>query len=321
MRRSTSMLVPDDPRRLAAIVERDVIASGSCAHIAPLIPSLKQAAARCAENIGAGIEVAEAWLTLCKLRLLLGEDVSAVESLCLAARALETGYPLDGLSKDLDALRTAVGSCLPAAGTLGRMAALLAVTKRHGGAWKSPAEREDTPASHADRRVLILAGSTDEGSDERLSRFEAPLVDMLSGFNGRLLTGGTDAGVCGLALRCATRANAAGACVETVGYLPALAKAAPGFDRIIRTGGTDHSILESLQMWDDLRTADVPPAHVTLLALGGGTITAQELALAWALGARVIAIDCGTSASVRFAALLEQAADPERGVVLPSFGL
>ena len=317
-----NQLLPEDPYHLAALVELDVVASGSCAHIDLLAPTLKQAAGHCTEHIAAGIEVSRAWVTLCKIRLLLGTDeTDAVEALCLATRTAETHHPLVDLHDDLDVLKDAIGADRPGIERLRRMVALLVEVKKHGSPWETDAENSKQGTSSplcGSTRVLILAGSTDADSDTRLAAFEEPLVETLTGFEGVLLTGGTAVGVCALALRCAARANAAGAHVKTVGYLPTQVKAATGFDRIVRTDGETHSILEALNMWHDLRTAGIPPTTVDLFALGGGKITAQELALAWTLGAQAVAIDCGTQASTRFAAVLDHAPDPQRGFVLPN---
>jgi ppGpp synthetase/RelA/SpoT-type nucleotidyltranferase len=310
-------LAPEDPYHLTAFVELDVIATGTCGHIDLLAPALKQAAGRCAEHIRAGIEVTRAWLTLCKIRLLLGEETGTLEALCLAARLTESPHPLADFQRSLDGLKDAISGCRPYISLLDQTALLFVAEKTPLGADAEPAQPAFT--FQADAPVLILAGSTEAQSEARLAAYEAPLQDGLSTFNGTLITGGTEVGICGLAARCAAHANASGtAHNELVGYLPAQAEASTGFSNIVRTGGADFSLLEPLQMWSDLLASGIKPASVTLLCLGGGEISSQELALAWALGARVAALEGDTAAPKRFAALLASAgADAGRGMILP----
>ncbi|HNX33260.1 MAG TPA: NUDIX domain-containing protein [Kiritimatiellia bacterium] len=310
-------LAPEDPYHLTAFVELDVIATGTCGHIDLLAPALKQASGRCAEHIRAGIEVTRAWLTICKIRLLLGDETGTLEALCLAARLTESPHPLADFHHSLDVLKDAISGCRPFISLLYQATLLLAAEKTLLREDAEPEKPNFTFQSEAP--VLILAGSTDAQSEALLAAYEAPLQDALATFSGTLVTGGTGAGICGLAARCSAHANASGtAHSELVGYLPARAEASSGFSNIVRTGGANFSLLEPLQMWSDLLASGIKPASVTLLCLGGGEISAQELALAWALGARVAALAGDSVAPKRFSALLASAGtDAGRGMILP----
>lgn len=219
-------------------------------------------------------------------------ELAALEALCLAFKNPDSRTRLEAVRRSLDSATDSVGANAP-------------LMRRF--------------SYRAGIRVLVLAGSTDTESDRRLAKYEPPLQEALSSFKGYLVTGGTCVGVCGLAARCAAHANASGtAHVELVGYLPAQAEASPDFPNIVRTVGSDFSLLEPLQMWTDLLVSGIPPASVTLLCLGGGVISAQELALAWVLGARVAALECDAVAPTRFAALLANAdRNDNRGMILP----
>lgn len=166
--------------------------------------------------------------------------------------------------------------------------------------------------------ILILAGSTGPRSDNRMLIHEKILQDALTAYTGYLLTGGTTDGICGMAGRCAALTNVSGVTkIDLVGYLPKNIEASPAFANIVRTDGSTFSVLEPIQMWTDLLTSGVHPASVSLLCLGGGAISSQELVLAWALGAHVAALADDTIAPQRFSALLTSAdTDAREGQIL-----
>lgn len=317
-------LAPEDPYHLTAFVELDVVASGTDEHLNLLAPSLHQAAGRCEQHILAGIEVTRAWLTLSKIRLLLGDETGAIEALCVASRATEKAHPLTDFQRSLDCLKDAIGERHRFVHVLDQATVLLIKAREHrespgsADSWLPLAKQFD----YANQgRILILAGSTAEGSEATLGSFEPDLRTSLEGFAGCILTGGTDAGVCGLASRLAAGLNSPSPkTVELVGYLPQTATASPAFKNLIRTPrSADFSALEPVQMWVDLLASGVPPSKVTLLCLGGGSISAQELALAWALGARTVVVGDEGVAAQRFTALLKVCGnDPGRGMVLPN---
>src|SRR6185295_3156987 len=118
--------------------------------------------------------------------------------------------------------------------------------------------------------------------------------------------------------------NAAGkAKIELVGYVPAYLPPGvgvdPGFVKLVRTSGNrEFTLAEPFQMWSDLLQSGVEPKHVQLLGLGGGELSAAELTLAWALGARSFALADGSTAAMHHAKLLECASVlPRNGMLLP----
>ena len=71
-------------------------------------------------------------------------------------------------------------------------------------------------------------------------------------------------------------------------------------------------------MWTDLFLSGVTPENVRLFCLGGGDLSAAELALAWALGARAAVVKDGSIAASRFARLLDCAgSETNSGLLLP----
>jgi hypothetical protein len=141
------------------------------------------------------------------------------------------------------------------------------------------------------RPVVILAGDASPAVEEKMNPYLACLAPAFEGFGGTLISGGTTAGVPGMAGKIAEMLRAGGGNARVVGYLPRLTRpGAPSdsrYDEFCETEGTDFSPLEPLQYWVDLITAGVPPPAVRLLGIGGGRIAAVEYRLALALGATV----------------------------------
>ncbi len=93
----------------------------------------------------------------------------------------------------------------------------------------------------------------------------------------------------------------------------------PGYSNLVSAEGTrEFSLFESIQMWSDLLTSVVRPAGVRLICLGGGDLSAGELALAWALGATAAVVADDSVAAGRFAHVLSWAGGQSAwGILLP----
>ena len=132
--------------------------------------------------------------------------------------------------------------------------------------------------------ITVFAGGAGSMPEATRLALSALLDRALAGYDGALLSGGTDAGMPGIVASAANR-NGLG---DLVGYVPAGQPASALYPSIERTDGdAEFSIREPLEMWDEILRAGRSPADVTLLACPGGAITSQELALARALGCRI----------------------------------
>jgi mutator protein MutT len=320
-------LAPDNPYHLTSFVELDVIASGTDGHVSLLAPSLRQAAGRCEEHLRAAIEGTRAWLTLAKLRFLLNDPFSSFEALCLGARAAETHYPLAAVVHSFEQFKDAIGARRPSVDWICAGAQLLARAKERSVQTTNAREREPLAERHpfdASLPVTIFAGATADAESIRIQTHEPLILDGLLGYHGFVISGGTTAGVCGLIARAATQLNSSNrAAIQLVGYvpenLPNGATINPAFSALIRTQNThDFSILEPIQMWADLLASGVDPKNVRLFCLGGGELSAMELGLACALGAKAAVVNDASTAARRFASLLNWAGgQTDSGMMLP----
>jgi hypothetical protein len=141
------------------------------------------------------------------------------------------------------------------------------------------------------RRIAIFAGGAASMSDETQEAIRELLVDTLQHYDGVILTGGNDVGVCG-AVRAAARLRG----VPVIGYAPA-GSGREG-TRLRSTSTVDFSEAEPVAMWTDILVAarargEVAGAatDVRLIAFPGGAITRTEIVLARALGAAVASLD------------------------------
>ncbi len=309
-------LAPEDPYHIVSFTELDVLACGTDAHIDTLEPQLRQAATTCRRHINAGIEVTRAWLNLSMLHFLLGENVAAFQALCLAAKRTDNPNPLTFESWRFEALIDAIGDRRPIVRDLALTAQLLAAVRQKDGELRLALSRQKRLA--AEEPIIIVAGGTGEAGPAKLQRWKSLLSSAFSGFEGRVLSGGTTSGISGIAADLAQDWD-----LRTIGYLPETlppgAEIDDRYSEIVRSpGATQFSLREPLQMWTDILRSGIPPENVTVLGIGGSDISSGELAIAWALGARVYVLDDESSAAQAFRKCLDLLGEQhQHGVMLP----
>jgi ppGpp synthetase/RelA/SpoT-type nucleotidyltranferase len=140
--------------------------------------------------------------------------------------------------------------------------------------------------------VVVLAGGCDTGTDMLIHEHKKPLINSFSHFNGTVISGGTTAGICGLAGDIGEKHQGV---IKTIGYVPASVPADITIDRNqkryseIRVVENEHdfSPLCFLQYWIDIVASGIDPRQVKLIGINGGRIAAAEYRVALALGAEV----------------------------------
>lgn len=149
---------------------------------------------------------------------------------------------------------------------------------------------KDLEAS-ASRRIVIFAGGAARMSEETAQAVGELLGRALHRYDGLILTGGNDVGLCGV-----VREAAAGNGVPVLGYAPT----GRGLEGtwLRRTAAGEFSEGEPVAMWTDIlaaaRTHGLLPRaveEVRLVAFPGGAITQAEIVLSRALGAKVAFLD------------------------------
>lgn len=147
--------------------------------------------------------------------------------------------------------------------------------------------------------IVIIAGDTDTLTTTILSEFRTLLIEGFHDFTGTIISGGTTAGICGLAGDIQEINQDS---ITTIGYVPAAIPAPEQVDtryhEIRKTDGEKFSVLEPLQYWTDILASGIPPSEVKLIGINGGDISALEYRIALLLGAGVgIIEDSGRAAA------------------------
>jgi ppGpp synthetase/RelA/SpoT-type nucleotidyltranferase len=275
---------PDNPFHLASHIEYEMYCGESLGLAAATGPTIRAAIAACRAYADANIELPWAFLTMGRLLLLLDDPYA---SLAAYARGIRVSLgnrdtvPEAALDAELAFLRHINrGRTLPEKHKWAQQQILLAKAAMGANlAGLKPERREfRTP-------VVILAGGTSTESKARVDVFRENVLRAFEGFRGTVISGGTRAGVAGLAGELA----AAGA--KALGYVPTnLPYDQPADDRytaLVVSDGAGYGAGAPLQYWTDLLLAGVRPGDVKVVGIDGGPIAAFEYRLALALGAQV----------------------------------
>jgi hypothetical protein len=242
-------------------------------------PSMDGAAQECRRQVRVGLNLPWALFDLGKFELLMG---APHEALCWYARGIfrsTSSAQIDSALRSFTTLR-------------------VVRDKLTGFAWSERLLQLALGVPFADDRtarlvpsVVIIAGACGATAAEH----RRLLGDAFGDFRGTLISGGTEAGVCGLV----GEVQADNPALHTVGDLPAHLPAGVSADRRYRclrsSDGLDFSPWEALLYWSDILGQGIAARDVRLLCLGGGPITRCECAVALALGAQVGIVEVGTS--------------------------
>jgi len=151
--------------------------------------------------------------------------------------------------------------------------------------------------------VIIVAGGASLIDGKKIEHYRDVIRKLMHGFTGIIISGGTTAGIPGLAGEVKAELGQAGKLdFELIGYLP---KSLPdgvtrseSYDSFCETDAGHFSVLEVLSYWCDIVRSGIDPKDVILLGIEGGEIAAMEYKIAMSLGAKVALVaDSGRAAS------------------------
>lgn len=286
-------LAPDNPYHFAAYIEYELLHAPSSALISLIAPAIREAAGACSRHIEVGIELPQAYLTLGKLRLLLGDAYASIDAYAKGVRMVldrKSGACAECLELELDSLarlenakggleddgwgieglkRVLLIGLYLANGDPGSLSELRKM-KRHGYA--------------AGSRVLMVAGGCDKEVEKAMNDYGTILRDTVADFEGVIVGGGTKAGISGVvgSLKTVPKRR-----FKTVGYLPESKVADGRYDKLVKSETREFSPLDAIQAWVDVISAGITPEEVSVLGFNGGAISAVEYRLGLAFGASV----------------------------------
>lgn len=289
---------PGNSYALANVLELEIIDRKDLSVVALMRPAIQEATARSLRQAEVGMNIPWGYYNAAMFSCLLGE---VDQGLCYLARAMECSnarFMLESACRSTSRLEKA----LPRAAWLRSCRKLLAA----GAAAKHIAETWGTrprklaqcgllqatprnPFAGHDGPVVILAGYCSADAVDEVAKYRTILRESFDGFDGIVVSGGTESGIAGVAGEIA----AANRHTRAIGYRPRKlggTRVDSRYSRRITTEGETFSAVEPIQYWQDILAAGIDPRRVRIVGIGGGPIAAVEYRLALALGAKVVVL-------------------------------
>jgi len=251
---------------------------------ANLLERIRDAIERSEQLAAKGRNLPWAWYDAGKFQLLMGNDAAALDAYLRAAYVSPARFMIDTSRASIERLldRPWVRGAQIANALL-----TLAARARFGSGQTDPmVARLGSGSTPMTGSVVIVAGTSSERSGD-----EDALVQLLAAAIPRgatMISGGTKQGVSAIVGRTAEQRRD----VTAVGYLPSNLPASVTADderyvSLRRTRGKRFSVDEPITYWADILASGLEATDVSLLALGGGPLSAIEYRLALVFGAAV----------------------------------
>ncbi len=280
---------PGAPETLTSYLVCTLAHTRNTSTIAQMSGHIDTAMARCRGQADAGVNLPWAFYYLGLLNLLQGRPYDSLIAYAKAIEATPGRWIIETALATLDLIAPVK------AGLAGydwvRRLLLLGLASRFA---SRPAlgelRRLATKGRAAFREpVVIVAGGCDAKVDQEMKRkYRQLLVEAFDGFAGTVISGGTTAGISGIA---GSIQEAYPKSVTAIGYvpeyLPVGVSVDPRYRDIRKTHGAGFSATEPLQTWTDLLVSGIAPGRVKVIGINGGPISAVDYRMALALGARV----------------------------------
>lgn len=139
--------------------------------------------------------------------------------------------------------------------------------------------------------VVIVSGGCDKCVEETIKEYKQLLIDIFSSYHGTIISGGTRAGIAGLAGDIQEFYKDS---LYTIGYVPGTISDNEIIDErykeIRKSEGKGFSPCEPLQSWIDILASGIKPGKIKLVGINGGKISACEFRIALSIGASVAII-------------------------------
>jgi hypothetical protein len=148
------------------------------------------------------------------------------------------------------------------------------------------------PEADYKQEVIILAGKGGILSQKQKEAWTPWLHQILSGFAGTVVSGGTNSGIPGLTGEIATEwIRQDKKRFQLLGYLPGKLPEgigrSPGYDQFISSRTEDFSREDVLNYWVDILFRRIPMERIMLAGISGGRLSLFEYKVALAMGVKV----------------------------------
>jgi hypothetical protein len=306
-----------EPITLCRYVEFEIARVGGNAVVQLAAPMIRSAMERCRKQIEARVNLAWAWSCLAIFHLLVGEPseslAAAAQLIRLCERPEPAGPAVGGEPAAPDRPCAAGRALLRLRDALGRIqcirekldgfdwcqrAVLVGLLARLDDVLAAEAlcalasDGQGQPAFAKEDKVVVLLGGCAPEIQAAVDAFTPALLTACAGLSFALVSGGTTAGVCGLAGDVAQRSAGR---IRALGYLPRLLPRGIQEDtryvRRFNSTGSGFTPMDMLQAWTDMVVAGLDVRRVKVLCYDGGPIAKADCAFALALGAKVGVIE------------------------------
>ena len=285
-------VAPTDPYAVGNYLASEIAYRRDLSTVSLMTPAITAAMERCRDQVEVGMNLPWAHYDLGAFHLVLNQPHESLSAYAKAIQLSPAGWYLETSLKTLTQLKVARDK-LSGYEWATRLL-LIALAGKYGQEEYRPtvAEMASPGAISPARPVVIFAGSCDASVEEQTKGYRSALVDAFSDFQATLISGGTTAGVAGLA---GDVQDAYPTTIHTIGYTPKLipthARVDDRYSELRQTAGHDFDALGPLQYWTDIVAAGIQPDQVKLVGIGGGAIAAVEYRMALALGAQVAIVE------------------------------
>ena len=292
-------IMPENPLYMVALMESLVLDNLTTAdyNISLFKTSMINAIPKLKELIGIGIKRLPAFFAAGHCYLFLNNEEKCINSYANAVETILNGKYLNSRAT-IDAEITLLGKMKNINAELAEEAKLylniamyLISGTDNGTKYKSSifkyrinkTKKFKTP-------VVIVAGGASMMDESKVNTNSNYLREIIHGFSGTIISGGTTAGIPGLtgAMKAELKEPAE---FELDAYLPEKlpsdAVRSKYYDNFYETPSEGFSALDVLVCWSDLICNDIKPKDVILVGIDGGKIATMEYKIALSLGAKV----------------------------------
>ncbi len=279
-------IAPYDPYALGNYLEYEMTRCRDISLVRPMRPVIEKAQQRCREHIEVGINLPWAYYDLGKFFMLLEKPYDALNTYAKAVQLSTDSWMIETSLKTLEKNENALNSFV---GFEWACSLLLL-----GLVFKSPSKMSILNLDAKFKRctqsitspVLIIAGGCDASVESWIKTYTQFLKEALLDFKGTVISGGTTAGVSGLA---GDLQDYYPGSIKTIGYAPNSndVEIDERYSEVCFTGDNNFSPLEPLQYWADILRQGIKPSDVKVVGINGGMLAGAEFRIALAFGARV----------------------------------
>jgi hypothetical protein len=289
-----------DPYALGNLLELEVEASGDLSAVGAMASSIEASLARCREDVLALRNLPWVHYDIGKFTFLLDRPRESFRAYAKAIQSSSAPHMIETALRSHERLEV-VRDALPGWEEVRRIL-VTGLAARFPGADTLGAILEMTTSGARPlwAPIVVVAGSSSGEPVGALDGYRNVLIDAFEAAQRIAVSGGTVQGVSRVIGDVRERV---GTRMRSIGYVPRRMPAdvtvdrnPDRYDEIRETDGEGFSVVEHLQMWADVLSSGCSIADTTVLGFGGGTVTADELRIALAFGARVGVIAGGGGA-------------------------